>query len=135
MIPIVGAALSLYLHFLVRLPIVAKVLGRHIAYISSHFSSHRSVRWFDAAALISFASAYAFYAFYAFWFISVWSDFAALLRGLILIHFPRHRAFAVHTVPADGTARLPPSLQQGPARIVDACEMVSQFAGGLLSSS
>ena len=101
--------MSLYLLvILMRLPIVAEPSGGgHIAYISPHFylvavmglylldtcvgslfSSHRSVRWFGAAAVISFVGAYAFYAF---WFIPVWCFFAALLSGLVLLHFPRRR--------------------------------------------
>ncbi|MBC7707362.1 MAG: hypothetical protein H7274_25895 [Rhodoferax sp.] len=124
-IMIAGAVLSLYLlYFLVRLPIVAELSEGHIAYISTHFyavaamglyllgtcvsslfSSHRSVRWFGAAALISFVSAYAFYSF---WFISVWCFFAALLSGLVLLHFPRHRAMALHSIPAHGTVRRSP---------------------------
>ena len=121
-IAIAGGAVSLYLlYFLVRLSIVAEPSGGHIAYISPHFyalaaiglyllgtcvsslfSSHRSVRWFGAAAFISFVGAYAFYAF---WFISVWCFFAALLSGLVLLHFPRRHAMALHSNPADGVAR------------------------------
>ena len=124
-IALAGATVSLYLlYFLVRLSIVAEPSGGHIAYISPHFyalasmglyllgtcvsslfSSHRSVRWFGAAAFISFVGAYAFYAF---WFISVWCFFAALLSVLVLVHFPRRRAMALHSVPADGVARSSP---------------------------
>lgn len=104
-IAIVGAAVGLYLlYFLVRLPLVAQVTGRHIAYLSPHFyaleamtlyllgtclsslfSSHRSVRWFGVAAFLSFIAAYAFYAT---WFISVWCFFAAVLSCIVLLHFP-----------------------------------------------
>ena len=124
-IALAGATVSLYLlYFLVRLSIVAEPSGGHIAYISPHFyalaamglyllgtcvsslfSSHRSVRWFGAAAFISFVGAYAFYAF---WFISVWCFFAALLSGLVLLHFPRRRAMALHSIPANGVARSAP---------------------------
>ena len=124
-IALASATVSLYLlYFLVRLSIVAEPSGGHIAYISPHFyalaamglyllgtcvsslfSSHRSVRWFGAAAFISFVGAYAFYAF---WFISVWCFFAALLSGLVLLHFPRRRAMALHSIPANGVARSAP---------------------------
>ena len=108
-IALAGAAVGLYLlYFLVRLSIVAEPSGGHIAYISPHFylvtvmglyllgtcvssifSSHWSVRWFGAAAFISFVGTYAFYAF---WLISMWCFFAALLSGLVLLHFPRRRS-------------------------------------------
>ena len=104
-IAIAGAAVGLYLlYFLVRLPLVAQVTGRHIAYLSPHFyaveamtlyllgtclsslfSSHRSVRLFGVAAFLSFIAAYAFYAT---WFISVWCFFAAVLSCIVLLHFP-----------------------------------------------
>ena len=114
-IALAGAAVGLYLlYFLVRLPIVAQVTGRHIAYLSPHFyavaamglyllgtcvsslfSSHRSVRLFGVAAFLSFIVVYAFYAT---WFISVWCFFAALLSGIVLLHFPRRRATAFQAV-------------------------------------
>ena len=104
-IAVAGAAVGLYLlYFLVRLPLVAQVTGRHIAYLSPHFyaveamtlyllgtclsslfSSHRSVRLFGGAAFLSFMAAYAFYAT---WFISVWCFFAAVLSCIVLLHFP-----------------------------------------------
>lgn len=104
-IALAGTAVGLYLlYFLVRQPIVAKVEGRHIAYISPHFyavasmglyvlgtcvsmlcSSHWPVRLFGIAAFLSFVAAYAFYAT---WFISVWCFFAALLSGIVLLQFP-----------------------------------------------
>ena len=101
-IAIAGAAVGIYLlYFLVRLPLVAQVAGRHIAYLSPHFyaleamtlyllgtcvsslfSSHRSVRLFGVAAFLSFVAAYAFYST---WFISVWCFFAAVLSSLVLL--------------------------------------------------
>jgi hypothetical protein len=107
-IALAGGAVGLYLlYFLVRLPIVAQVTGRHIAYLSPHFyalaamglyllgtcvsmlfSSYRSVRLFGIAAFLSFVAAYAYYAT---WFISVWCLFAALLSGIVLLHFPARR--------------------------------------------
>lgn len=102
----IGAAVGLYLlYFLVRLPIVSQVEGRHIAYISPHFylvavmmlyvlatcismlfSSHRRVRLFGAAALVAYVAAYAFYTY---WVLSVWCFFAAVLSFIVLLHFPR----------------------------------------------
>ena len=104
-IVVAGALVAAYLLYsLVRLPLVAQVTGSHIAYLSPHFfalevmslyllgtcvgslfSSHRFVRLFGVAAFISFMAAYAFYAT---WFISVWCFFAAVLSGVVLLHFP-----------------------------------------------
>jgi hypothetical protein len=104
-----GAAVGLYLlYFLVRLPVVAQVEGGHIKYVSPHFyavatmglyvlgtcismlfSSHWWIRLFGVAAFLSFVAAYAFYAV---WFISVWCFFAAVLSGIVLLHFPRRPA-------------------------------------------
>ena len=105
-IALAGAAVGLYLlYFLVSLPIVSQVEGRHISYVSPHFyivavmmlyvlgtcismlfSSHRAVRLFGVAALVAFVAAYAFYAV---WLISVWCFFAAALSFIVLLHFPR----------------------------------------------
>ena len=102
----IGAAVGLYLlYFLVSLPIVSQVEGRHIAYISQHFylvavmmlyvlatcismlfSSHRRVRLFGVAAFAAYVAAYAFYAY---WVLSVWCFFAAVLSFIVLLHFPR----------------------------------------------
>ena len=107
-IALAGALIGLYLlYFLVRLPIQAVVIGRHIAYVSPHFdaaaamglyllatcvsplvSSHRMVRLFGLAAVISFAAAYAFYAF---WFISVWCFLAAAMSGIVWLHLRRRK--------------------------------------------
>jgi hypothetical protein len=103
-IAVAGAAVGLYLlYVLIRLPVVAEVSERHIAYISPHFyayavmalyvlgtcvslmvSSHGMVRLFGVAAFFSFVAAYVFYAT---WLISVWCFFAALLSGIVLLHF------------------------------------------------
>lgn len=103
-IALAGAAVGLYLLYaLVRLPVIAEVSERHIAYISPHFyayavmalyvlgtcispmvSSHGAVKFFGSAALLSFMAAYLFYAT---WFISVWCFFAALLSIIVLLHF------------------------------------------------
>ena len=105
-IAILGAVVGLYLlYFLLGLPIVAKVVGQHISYISPHFyvvavmvlyvlgtcvsslvSSHGWVRLFGVAALVSFGAAAAFYAA---WFISVWCFFAAVMSGIVVMFFLR----------------------------------------------
>ena len=106
-IALTGGALGLYLlYVLVRLPVVAEVRDGHIAYLSPHFyalevmalyvlstcvslmvSSHSAVRLFGAAAFLSFmAASY----FYTIWLISVWCFFAALLSGIVLLHFRGH---------------------------------------------
>ncbi|WP_308435298.1 DUF6629 family protein [Sphingomonas glacialis] len=79
---------GLYLSYaLITQPIVARVVGHHITYVSPHFygvavmalyllgtcvsplfSSHRMARAFGVAASISFVAAYIFFAM---WFISV----------------------------------------------------------------
>ena len=99
-----GGAVGLYLlAMLIRLPIVATVSGRHIAYESPHFyalasmtlyligtcaslmfSSHRRVVAFGVAAFLSAVGAYAFYAT---WFISVWCFFAAALSVIVWLQF------------------------------------------------
>ena len=118
-IALAGAAVGLYLlYILVRLPVVAEVSNSHIAYLSPHFyvlavmalyvlgtcvslmvSSHSAVRLFGAAAFLSFMAAYFFYAT---WLISVWCFFAALLSGIVLLHF-RGRS----TRPANGVVESP----------------------------
>ncbi|WP_339913140.1 DUF6629 family protein [uncultured Brevundimonas sp.] len=104
-IALVGAAVGLYLlYFLVSLPIVSQVQGRHIAYVSTHFyivvvmllyvlstcvsmlfSSHTKVRLFGLAAFVAFVAAYVFYSV---WLISVWCFFAAVLSVIVLLYFP-----------------------------------------------
>ena len=108
-----GVAVSAYLlYVLVFFPVASKPTGQHIEYLSPHFfaavvmtlyllsttvspilSSHRMITAFGVMALLSFG---AVYYFYAAWFISVWCFFAALLSGIIYLHFlsrgPRHHA-------------------------------------------
>lgn len=101
-----GTIVGLYLlYFLIRLPIVAEAATGHIDYVSPHFyiqivmvlyilgtcvspllSSHRWVRWFGVAAIVSFAAAGAFYRT---WFISVWCFFAAAMSVMVLMYFLR----------------------------------------------
>lgn len=100
-----GAA-GLYLSYaLITQPIVARVIGHHISYVSPHFygvgvmalyllgtcisplvSSHPMVRAFGVAAFISFVAAYVFFAL---WFISIWCFLAAVMSGFVLLHFSR----------------------------------------------
>ncbi len=47
-------------------------------------SSHRMVRIFGVLTLAAFVATYAFYSH---WWISVWCFFAALLSGVVLLHF------------------------------------------------
>jgi hypothetical protein len=98
-----GAAGLYLLYALITQPIVARVIGHHITYVSPHFygiavmilyllgtcisplfSSHRMVRGFGMAASISFVVAYIFFAM---WFISVWCFLAAVMSGFVLLHF------------------------------------------------
>ena len=99
-----GVATGLFLLIaMFRFPIVSRAVGGHIEYesphfhiaavmagylaatgISSLFSSHRIVRVFGMAALLSFFAAYAVYER---WFISVWCFFAAVLSAIVLFFF------------------------------------------------
>lgn len=101
-----GTIVGLYLlYILIRLPIVAEAATGHIDYVSPHFyiqtvmalyilgtcvspllSSHRWVRWFGVAAIVSFAATGAFYRT---WFISVWCFFAAIMSVGVLMFFLR----------------------------------------------
>jgi hypothetical protein len=115
-----GAAAGLYLLVnMVRIPIVSRAVEGHIEYASPHFyilavmggylagtcasllfSSHRYVKLFGLAALLSFIGAYAAYAK---WFISVWCFFAAVLSMIVLLHFT-DRARTWRRAAADGFA-------------------------------
>jgi hypothetical protein len=101
---VAGAAVGLYLLVnMFRFPIESRAAAGHIEYVSPHFyvvavmagyfaatcismlfSSQKLVNVFGAAALLSFALAYAIYRQ---WFISVWCFFAALLSVIVLLHF------------------------------------------------
>lgn len=101
-----GGATGLYLlYFLLMEPIFSRVAGGHIDYVSPHFhvavvltlyvlatcassllSSHRTIRWFGLATLVSLVAAAAFYAA---WFISVWCFFAAIISLVVLVYFMR----------------------------------------------
>jgi hypothetical protein len=101
-----GAAVSLFLFwYLLHVPAVAQVQGRHIAYIFPHFheplatalyllgacvspllSRFKAVRLFGVLATLSLLITAAFYNH---WLVSVWCFFAALLSSVILLHFRR----------------------------------------------
>lgn len=101
-----GGIVAAYLLFtLITQPISAVIQGHHITYISPHFygvavmtlyvlgtcvsalvSSHTMVRVFGIVAFASFVIAYVFYVAC---FISVWCFFAAVMSGVILLHFRR----------------------------------------------
>ncbi|MFC5499400.1 DUF6629 family protein [Caenimonas terrae] len=87
-------------------PVLSQLSGGHVEYISPpHYlktlstfylvsttaslmlSSHDKVRWFGAAALLSFALAYGIYTT---WFVSVWCFFAALLSAIVCLHLRPH---------------------------------------------
>ena len=98
-----GLAVALYLlFFIVTGPVVAEIVGQHIAYLSPHFfikpvialyvtatcltgffSSHPFVKLFGALTLLAFSGTYLFYAHAL---VSVWCFFAAILSMLIYLH-------------------------------------------------
>ena len=104
-----GFAVGGYLlYILFAFPVVSRLTGQHIEYISPHFyagvimtlyllstavspmlSTYRMAKAFGYLALLSFA---AVYYFYATWFISVWCFFAALLSAAIYLHFVLQKA-------------------------------------------
>ncbi len=101
-----GLGTGLYLLVsMFRFPIVSREAGGHIEYDSPHFfigpviagylaatcismlfSSHKAVKLFGIAALLSFATSYAVYTR---WFFSIWCFFAAILSGIVFLHFTR----------------------------------------------
>ncbi len=115
-----GAAGLYLLYALMTQPIVARVVGHHISYLSPHFygvvvmalyllgtcisplfSTHRMVRAFGVAASISFVAAYVFFEL---WFISVWCFLAAVMSGIVLLHFSRPRPQRRGSASPDGRA-------------------------------
>lgn len=98
-----GVAVGLYLlYFIVTLPVVAEVVGKHIVYASPHFyiitvmifylaatcvstffSSHNFVKMFGGLMLLSFIAAYIIHVLAL---VSVWCFFAAVLSLLIYVH-------------------------------------------------
>ncbi len=101
---VIGATAGLYLLInMVRFPITSQLLGAHVEYVSPHFygfvvmssylagtclsalfSSHKVVNIFGAVALLLFVIVYRIYNL---WFISVWCFFAAILSGVVFLHF------------------------------------------------
>lgn len=98
-----GMAVGLYLLYsIVTRPLVAEVVGSHIAYTSPHFylmpvmglylaatcvscffSSHRFVQLFGVLSLLSFIAAYVVHVGAL---VSIWCFFAAILSALIYVH-------------------------------------------------
>jgi len=100
-----AAGLGTGLYLLVsmfRFAIVSRAAGGHIEYDSPHFfigpviagylaatcvsmlfSSHKAVKLFGIAALLSFVASYAVYTR---WFFSIWCFFAAILSGIVFLH-------------------------------------------------
>ncbi|MEQ1854926.1 MAG: DUF6629 family protein [Longimicrobiales bacterium] len=98
-----GIVVGLYLLYsLVTRPIVAQVVGRHIAYVSPHFyllpvmvlylaatcvscffSSHKFVILFGVLGLVSFIASYLVHASAL---VSIWCFFYAILSLLIYVH-------------------------------------------------
>ena len=98
-----GVSVGLYLLYsLVTRPMVAEVVGKHIAYASPHFylfpvmvlylaatcvscffSSHGFVKLFGVLALLSFITAYIVHVEAL---VSIWCFFAAILSLLIYVH-------------------------------------------------
>ena len=108
---VAGTVVGLYLlYFIVKFPVTAQVLGKHIVYESPHFyinevmilyliatcassfvSSHRIIRLFGALSLGSFAFAYAIHAETT---VSVWCFFAAVLSIVVYAYFWKERSTA-----------------------------------------
>ena len=104
----VGIAVSFYLlYYMVKTPMVAEIVGRHIVYASPHFylvpvmalylaatcascffSSHGFVRLFGVLVSLSFIAAYIIHVTAL---ISIWCFFAAILSLLIYAHFQFRR--------------------------------------------
>ena len=99
-----GIAVGLYLlYFILKFPVTAEVVGKHIVYDSPHFyilevmafylaatcasclvSSHKMINLFGALLLLSFLAAYEIHAASL---VSVWCFFAALLSLIVNLYF------------------------------------------------
>jgi len=102
-----------FLIALLTQPVSALIEGRHIAYHLPHrhqaliltlyiigtcvtplLSSHKTVRYFGMAITVALIGSWAAYLN---WFASVWCFFAALMSGLVWLHFSHRRPVAVTT--------------------------------------
>ena len=101
---VAGIAVGLYLlYFILRFPVTADVLGKHIVYISPHFyifgvmffylaatcvsgflSSHKIINLFGVLLLASFIAAYQIHIASL---VSVWCFFAAILSLIVYLYF------------------------------------------------
>ena len=59
------------------------------------FSSRKAVKLFGIAALLSFVASYAVYTQ---WFFSIWCFFAAVLGGIVFLHFTARLSSSRETV-------------------------------------
>ena len=109
-----GAAAGIfYLAMLLTTPVSATIKGQHIGYHILHpyhaialtlyltgtcvaplLSSYKTIRMFGIAIVISLLATYVAYSH---WFVSVWCFFAALMSGLVFLHFARRRTDEVET--------------------------------------
>ena len=107
-----GVAVALYLmYFIVRFPVMSRVLGGHIVYESPHFfviaamlvylvsacggcllSSSRIIQVFGALLLVSFIAAYLIHVATL---LSMWCFFAAVLSFIVYVYFVRLRTSRV----------------------------------------
>ena len=101
---LVGIAVGLYLlYFILKFPVTAKVVGKHIVYVSPHFyilvvmgfylaatcascllSSHKLINLFGALLLSSFIAAYVIHITTL---VSMWCFFAAILSLIVCLYF------------------------------------------------
>lgn len=101
---LVGIAVGLYLlYFILKFPVTAEVVGKHIVYDSPHFyifvvmvfylaatcascllSSYKMINLFGALLLLSFISAYRIHIASL---VSVWCFFAAILSLIVYLYF------------------------------------------------
>ena len=106
---VAGAGVGLYLlYFIIKFPVTAQVLGKHIVYESPHFyivtvmffyliatcvssilSSRRIIQVFGASSLVAFVGAYAIHVAA---FVSVWCFFAAVLGFIVYFYFKHERS-------------------------------------------
>lgn len=103
---IIGIAVGVYLLYsIVRYPVTAQVIDKHIVYLSPHFFIFMVMVFYFTATcasclassypllnvfgVLAFLSALASYHFAASAFVSVWCFFAAVLSLMIYLHFSR----------------------------------------------
>jgi hypothetical protein len=120
---VAGVVVGLYLlYFMVALPMVAEVIGKHIVYVSPHFylipvmvlylaatcvscffSSHGFVKLFGVLALLSFIASYFVYVMAL---VSIWCFFAAILSLLVYFHLRFRRLGGFPRMVSERTRRV-----------------------------